>query len=344
MRRSRLNVRIAVPKGWVLPGLALLLILVAATPALPGPNVNVIRVVFRPFQNFGALFIADHEGYFTDERIRIEWVTVRNSAEVIPLLGQGALDVGAAAITPAFFNGASRGLQVRVVADKGHLSKSGSQGLMVRSGLAGVVKSVPDLKGRRLAHTTPGDLGHYLWHRLLALHRMTLDQVTLVQLPLTVHPAALEGGSVDAALIDPPRDSVLAEAGIAVKLANVADFLPGQQVAFLFYGPNLLDRDRPLGIRFMIGYLRGLRRYNEGATKRNVAIVSKYTEVEPDLIQRSGWVGIRADGMVDVTGVRRQQDWLYGLDLIATRNPMSSVVDQSFVDQANAVLEQRGTR
>jgi len=307
--------------------------------------IDTVRIVYQAFQSYGALFIADREGFFSAERIRLEWVPLRTSAEAIPLLAQGKLDVGAGGISPAYFNAVSRGLRVRIVADKGHVGpRGGVPVLMVRRGLAGVIKTVADLKGRKVAISGLGDLGHYLWYRTLTAHGLSLGDVTLVTLPLPAYVAALEGGSVDAAFLTPPQDKQAAEAGMAFTLADPADFMMGEPLAFLYYGPTFLERDRALGLRFMVAYLRGLRQYNAGPTERNVSIVAEYTKVDPALVRRSGWIGMRADGLVDVAKVRRLQDWLYEIELVSVRNPMQTVVDNSFVDQAGDLLHLRGTR
>jgi len=325
--------------------LGVLVAVVAVSPPAAGAAPDTVRVVFQAFQTYGALFIAEKEGFFGAEGIRIHWVTVRTSAEGIALLSQEQLDVGAGGVSPAFFNGISRGLQVRIVADKGYVgSRGGAPVVMVRRGLAGTVKTVPDLRGRRVAISGPGDLGHYLWHRILTKHGLALSQVTLTILPLPAYLTALEGGGIDAALLNPPLDSAAAEADIAYPLADVETVVPGEPLAFLFYGPSFLERNRPLGVRFMSAYLRALRRYNDGPTARNVATITEYTKVEPALVRRSGWIGMRPDGLVDVAKVRRLQDWMFEVELVTVRNPMQVTVDHSFLERAAAALELRGIR
>ncbi len=324
-----------------------LLVLVLALPVSPvaGSPADSVRVAFQPIQSYAGLFIAEREGYFAAEGIRITWVPVRTTVDAIALLAQEQLDVAAGGVSPGFFNAISRGVKLRIVADKGHVgARGGAPVLMVRSGLAGVVKTVADLRGRRFATGGVGDLGHYMLSRVLATHAVAAQQVSLVFLPLTAYVAALQGGAVDAAFVSPPLDQQAAEMNIAFKLVDLADVIPGEPLAFLFYGPSLLDRRRDLGARLMLAYLRGVHRYNEGPTPRNVAILAEYTKIDPTLIRKSGWIGLHPDGFVDVTKLRRQQDWLYELELITVRNPMSLVVDTAFVEEAVATLIARARR
>src|SRR3972149_6532640 len=90
-----------------------------SSSAAPAPVP--VRVAFTPLQAWGPLFIADAEGYFAREGIKVEWVTFAGGADTIAVLVQGQLDVGAGSASAGFFNALAQGAQVRIVADKGHV-------------------------------------------------------------------------------------------------------------------------------------------------------------------------------------------------------------------------------
>src|SRR5690606_21092852 len=60
---------------------------------------------------------------------------------------------------------------------------------------------------------------------------------------------------------------------------------PHLQFGVLLYGRNMLEGDPEIGVRFMTAYLRGVRQYNAGKTERNIEIMTKYTNLEPDLLR-----------------------------------------------------------
>ena len=165
-----------------------------------------------------------------------------------------------------------------------------------------------------------------------------MDQVTLLPFSAPTALAALQQGSVDAALLPIPFNTQAVELGIGVKVIDTADIVPGEPQAFIIYGPTLLEQNPALGRRFMVAYLRGVQRYNEGATARNVAIIAKYIKIEPAIVQKGGWVDIHRDGFIDAAKIRRYQDWLFDIGLVNIRNPISTVVDTSFLEQALAAL------
>lgn len=306
---------------------------------MAAPALDTVRVTFQPFAINGGLFIADREGFFERQRIKVNWVPFNTLDQTIPVLIQGQLDV-TYGLSPAFFNAVARGEPIRIVADKGHVAGRGNlASLFIRKDLASSVRSVADLKGRKIG--LPGNFGglaHFFMAKVLTSAGLTFNQVTPVFLPSAAVLAALQGGSVDAAWLGIPLDAQALQSGIGFKLVDVADVVPGEHVSFLIYGRNLLGEKRDLGVRFMVAYLEGVKRYSEGPTPRNVAIIAEYTKTEADVIRRSGWAPIYVDGFVDVDKARRYQDWLYEMELIGVRNPMSAVVDGYFAEQARGIL------
>jgi NitT/TauT family transport system substrate-binding protein len=322
----------------VVAGLAIA-VLVMVLPAAAAPQFDTVRVSFGAQQSNSGLFIAEKEGYFAAERIKITWVPLQGGAQLTPVLAQGQLDIGAGSISAAFFNAVAAGLRLRVVADKGHVAGRGSVGsLIMRKDLAGRVRTAADLKGRRIAVNATGALGHYLVAKVLASAGLTLDQVTLVTMPMPASIGALQGGSIDMAAVPVPLDVQAVELGVAVKFVDFADIVPGEPTAFIFMGPTLLEGNRALGVRFLAAYLRGLRRYNDGPTARNLATVAEYTKIEPEILRKGGWIGIHADGSVDVLRLRRYQDWLYEIGLVGVRNPITAVADTTLIEQARLAV------
>ncbi len=320
------------------------LMLVPVLPATAGPQLTTLRVAFRPLQTWGPLFIADREGFFVKQGLRIEWVPDGGGAEGLAPLLSGALQVLPTAASAGFFNAAARGELVRIVADKGYIAPGSRifSSLVVRKDLAGtVIKTVADLKGKRIAINTMGSSAHYLLARILARAGLKVEDVDLHRLPTTSEVAGLQNRALDAAMLPEPWLTQVVEQGMGVLMVASGDIAPNEQVAFVFYGPDLLQRDRALGQRFMVAYVQALRQYAQGPTARNLAIVAEATDVSVDIIRRGGWQAMFVDGHVEMDKVRRFQDWLYEIGMITVRNPMPSLVDTSFTDYANSALGAR---
>lgn len=319
----------------------------AACLALPmaasgqGQSLTTVRVAFRPLQTWAPLFIAEKEGFFARQGIRVEWVPQSGGGRAMATLISGEIHVGPEAASAAFFNAVARGERVRIVADKGYVAPGSAvfSSLVVRKDLMGTaIKTVADLKGRRIALNATGSTSHYILTKILALGGLKFTDVDVHRLPTEAMVAAMASRGVDAVMIPEPWVTHLKDQGLGVLFKASGDVVPNDQIAFVFYGPDLLHRDRRLGQRFMTAYVEGLRQYSRGPTARNIAIVSQSTELPQDTIRKGGWISMFADGHIEVERLRRFQDWLYEISMIEVRNPIHSTVDTSFLDYANAAL------
>jgi len=330
-------------------GLAILLLglVTLMTGGLTGAGaaapLMTLRVALTPLQSWAPLFIADKEGFFAEQGIKVEWVPFASGAEAIAVLSQGQLDVGVGGISAAFFNAAARGDRVRIVADQGHIAPGAKNpALMIRRDFAGgVVKGVADLKGRRVGLNATGGLAHYLLTKALATVGLRPGDMDVQRMPFPAIFAALQNRAIDAGVLSEPFVIQAIEAGIAVPLVTAGQVIPTEAVSFIYYGPNLMEKDPALGRRFMTAYVKGLRQYGQGANEKNVAIIAEYTKTDPALLRRMEWYAMHRDGHVDVNGIRRFQDWLYEYEFINLRVPVATLVDTRFLDAANAALGNR---
>ncbi|MDR7418488.1 MAG: ABC transporter substrate-binding protein [Armatimonadota bacterium] len=303
------------------------------------PATATVKVAYLPLQTGAPLWIAEKEGFFAKQGIRIEWVTFAGGADTIAVLLQGHLDVGVGGVSAAFFNAVARGERVRLVADQGHIEPySRAPALMVRRDLAGgAIKGLADLKGRKIAVNVTGGLAHYLVARALVKAGLKPSDIELARLPFPSIYAALQGRSIDAGLLSEPWVTQARETNVAVAVAGAGELIPDEAVSFIYFGPNLLERNSDLGRRFIVAYVAGLRQYARGATARNVEIVAEYMKADPAIIRKMEWYPMYPDGRVAVNGVRRFQDWLYETEFIGVRMPVVNLVDARFVEHAATV-------
>ena len=113
-----------------------------------------IKLGSQPFISHAGLFIAAEKGYFSAEGLDVDMEVSRASGtQMLTALVAGDYDIVGAGLTVATFNAALRGVDIRVIADKG--GNRGDQSyawILARKDLmdAGKVKSVADLKGLRI--------------------------------------------------------------------------------------------------------------------------------------------------------------------------------------------------
>ena len=107
------------------------------------------------------LFIADKLGYFREVGIAPNYITFDAAAKMIAPLGTGQLDVATGGPSAGLYNAIARGIDIKIVADKGSTPKGyGYMMLLVRKALveSGKYRSARDLKGMKVSESASGTI------------------------------------------------------------------------------------------------------------------------------------------------------------------------------------------
>lgn len=331
------------------------LMLAAPGPAQAGAAAagrpDVVTVGTLKLIGGAPLYVGVEKGYFAAEGldVRFEWFAAASPIAVA--VASGDLDVGATGITGALFNSIAQGARILLVADRGserpgyHLNALVTSRARHEAGL----RSVRDLKGTRIGITQLGSTYHYQIGRILELNGLTLKDVELVPLrSISVMLEAVKQGTVDAALVSPPWGANAEEEGWGRVVFWAGDLLP-YQVTGVFFSDRMRQR-RDVGVRFMRGYIRGVRWYREAAFGESgrggpgsaqfdelLDMVARYTGAQPQAIARS-LSYIDPDARVDVQDLIQQQEWYKAQGMLSRVVDPAEFVDMSFVEEALATL------
>ncbi|TMG99217.1 MAG: ABC transporter substrate-binding protein, partial [Betaproteobacteria bacterium] len=97
--------------------------------------VNVRVGIVNASSDVG-FFVADKKGYFRQEGISVSFTEFDSGARMVAPLGTGQLDVGAGSVSAGLYNAVARGIDIKIVADKGSTPPGyGFQPLLVRKDL-----------------------------------------------------------------------------------------------------------------------------------------------------------------------------------------------------------------
>jgi ABC-type nitrate/sulfonate/bicarbonate transport system substrate-binding protein len=174
----------------------------------------------------------------------------------------------------------------------------------------------------------------FLFDRFLAREGVPASAVRRVNLPAAAVGPAFAHGAVDMALLSDPERTRLIESGEGRLWMPATDFYPGFQLAYVLFGPRLLGPDRALGVRFLRAYLRGVARYGEGKTARNVEVLARRTGLAPALIRACCWVPVRADGSMDPSTLDAFQAWAVATGAMPRPIPLSRILDDGPLREA----------
>jgi NitT/TauT family transport system substrate-binding protein len=303
-------------------------------------ELDTVKVMVLPYLSFAPFFIANEEGYFAEQRMEVEFIKFGSPVQAMPVLAQGELDVATGGVTSSLFNSISRGVNIRIVADKGHLdTRCTYAGMLVNKELFdnGEIKEISQLKGNTLALEDFGGWG-YVYSEILSSEGLNLDDIESIFLRPPDRVGALAAKSVAAAQLGEPFITKLIETELAEKLVGYEEFLPDFQLAYIVYGSNLLEKDREIGKRFMVAYLKGVKQYNEGKTERNIDIIQNYTKEDRGIIERACWPSIHSDGHLNTQSLLDVQDWSFENGYVDELVTEYQLFDKSFIEYANEVL------
>jgi NitT/TauT family transport system substrate-binding protein len=325
--------------------------LFAALPSLLPSIANAqdlteVRVGTNNVISDAAFFIANKKGYFKEQGIRITLVPFDAGPKMIAPLGTGQLDAAAGAISAGLFNAAARGINIKVVADKGSTPPSYDyMPILVRKQLvdSGKVKGFGDLKGLKVAEAAKGGSPGSKLNEALKSAGLGYKDVQIEYLGYPQHVAALGNGAVDASVTTEPSASLAVERGIAVKFPTDKIY-PNQQVAVLLYGGDFIRKAPEVAKKFMVAYLKGARFYN-GALKGGrfagpnaaevISILSADTNIkDPALYKKMVPNGINPDGKLNEASLKKDFQFYKEQGYLEGNSSVEQVVDTSFVKAA----------
>src|SRR5262249_8537690 len=218
--------------------------------------------------------------------------TFASGAKSVPAMAAGELDVAVGAAAAGLFNAIAQGQAMKIVADKGQAREAtGFTMLTVRKDLvdSGQVKSVKDLKGKKVALLAKGNVQHYLLGKMAEEAGLTINDFDLQFLAGPNMVAAYRNKAIDAAYAVEPFPAQFEQQGLAVKFRypDQVKGLAPVQIAVIMYSSKFITDQRPLAQKWMIAYLKGCEFYAAKGVKdaEVLTILEKYTKVPAAVIR-----------------------------------------------------------
>jgi NitT/TauT family transport system substrate-binding protein len=303
---------------------------------------QTVKVAYVPIMKFATAYVAEGRGLFKKYGLNVQMERVKSGTEAIAFLDQGSVDVGGISIVASLWSAWNRGLDIRVIAP-GALDpmQNGPTKLLVRKAIADNIKSIADLKGKRIAAAGgPGSGGEYFVSKALERAKLTIRDVTLINIGNGDMPAAIAGGAVDAVLLSSPYSDEIIKAGTGVLLAQ--DITPGLMTV-AFVGSGKFIKERPeVAQRFVLALAEAARMMqgNDYLARENIDAYLKHNPSTEAAIRTGSpviydpKVAIPVEGLADIEAVHRgngRTEYDKPLD-------MTKVIDERFTKKAVELL------
>jgi NitT/TauT family transport system substrate-binding protein len=323
-----------------------------AAEAQAQPKPAPVKIGLLKLTSSAPIFVGVEKGFFREFGIEPELVYFQAAAPIATALAAGQLDVGATGLTAALYNIVLGGEKLWIVADKGREWPGYPLVAIVvqKEMWDGGLRSIRDLKGKRIGVTQLGSTFHYHIGNILEKDGLTLADVKIVPLQaMSATVEALKGKQVDAILVPQPFPAAAEAQGFGKIMAWAGDLYPWQ-IATVFYSGKFAT-DRARAVAFMKGYVKASRYYVDAALIQKdgrtvpganyeevVAITAKYTGARPEII-RLGFPFQDRNGRLLVPDIERQMTWWAANGFMKKPLPLKSIVDTSFVEEAVKALD-----
>lgn len=323
------------------------LLAMLARPAAAQENADVVTLAQVLSLAEAPYYVARDKDYFAQERIKVEESVVRSAQDVLSMLATGKLDVSIGAVSTAFFNAQSQGLDLRAVAPLGiQAAPEAYTHIVVRKDLwdARTVTSGKDLKGRKVA-VIRNSIPEYLLVIMLEKYGMSLPDVDEISIGFPEMLIALKNKAIDAAILPDPFAATAIAGGDAVLLTPEAQTGVGDLSTMIFFSGELMRRRPAVAIRFLRAVLRGAHE-TQGAYNKDpgmAALLAKSTHLSVKAVEESTLPGF--DPNLDIAkfapSLRRQEHVYMGLGRLTYKSPlpMDRLIDARFVHRAAASSE-----
>ncbi|MFD1204644.1 ABC transporter substrate-binding protein [Sporosarcina contaminans] len=290
-------------------------------------------------------YIAKEKGYFDAYNIEVEFADFANSDDMLPALAAGEVDIAGGVSTASFFNAIAQGIDVRIIADKGHNVPGKSYfTFVIGNHMVDTIKDYPDFHGKKIAVSSRNSIDGYIFEEMLKHAGLTEDDVEYVHIAdFGAMLGAINSGTIDAALNIEPLIAQGVDQGIHVRFGDTTDYMPESQIAMVLASPKFME-DEELSIRFMAAYLKGLHDYNDAFFKdinrdEIVAIMVQHTALkDPALWDKVYVTGLDPNGKMFVDDIKKQFETYKANGAIVGEIDFEKAVDTSLAEEAVEII------
>lgn len=352
--------------GWLMALFALTLVMGACSPKETAKPVTVDKVPEEVAEGYpsgdlaplekrakvviaedgaasgAGFYIAKERGYFEDYNIEVEFAQFANSDDMLPALAAGEVDIAGGVSTASFFNAIAQGIDVKIIADKGHNVPGKSYfTFVIGNHMVDVIKDYPDVKGKKIAVSSLNSIDWYIYNEMLKHAGLTEDDVEFVLMSdFGSMLGAIDAGTIDVALNIEPLIAQGVDKGFHVRFGDATDYAPESQIAMVLGSPQFMADEQDVSLRFMAAYLKGVRDYNDAFIKGQgrddiIDIMTKHTALkDPALWDKVNVTGLDPDGEMFVDDIKKQYDEYKANGAIRGDVDLNKAIDTSITEKA----------
>lgn len=304
----------------------------------PSGTPTKITVGYIPVMIDAPLYVGIERGYFTAENLDIRLQPLAGGTDVITQTATGNFDVGLGGLGVATFNALQKKIGISVVAPLHSETPPVTTPLVVgkKAYDSGQIKTVADLRGKKVSINAAGSATEYWLARALATGGLKLSDVQVEYVAFADVPAALGNGAIAAAMLGEPIVTQARDKGQVAILSE--DFISGFFPTIVLYNTKFATEKKTAAQGFMNAYIKASRDLQGAAFKTDAiaAIIEKYTKVPAEVAKRANAPTFDPNGRFRLDDLQTMQQFYAERGGLTYRESldMGKEIDTSFVSAA----------
>ena len=256
--------------------------LVAGYWFLAKPKERVVRIGAIKALGVGQIYVAIAKGWLEQEGIKYTYSEFSSGPALMEAFAAGEIDVAFAGLVPATV-WRDKGVPLKIVA----LTCAGGHALitMPNSG----IKSVKDLKGKKVAEPRRGSVTDILTRAFIIMEKGGMDpekDLELYEMKPADMPYALQRGDIDAAVTWEPFVSQAVLQMGAVIVFDVIKEWPGYPVNSMFVREDFLKENKDLVLKLISIHQRATDFINNHPDEAN-KILAEHLGLSVEIIEKA---------------------------------------------------------
>ncbi len=285
-----------------------------------------VRVAYLPIIPSLPLFVAQEQGLFDKEDLRLQPIALSSSNDLVNALVAGQADIlpGTSLVPIIQLEIHSPG-RVRIFSHSRMNDSNALDKIIVKE--ASPIHAVEGLRGKKIG-VFPGTAPSHMLSAFFKKHGVDPATISMVQLPPQAQIASLESGAVDALFAyEPVTTTALVHGGYRQLFGSVyADLLNPCPI-----GASVITREFERNhAQAAAGAVRALQHgvdYMAAHPAESRALLAKYIKLPPEIAARVNVADVTLSNQVDIANLQQFIDLLYQIGEIPEKIDAHRLVD-----------------
>ena len=307
----------------------MILIIAALAPQVAAQKKDLVGGFSAYSAAFMPAFVADRSGYFSQEGLSVKLIFFQSGVQLAQSLVSGNTQIGMGS-APELISAVNAGVQMRAVWG---ISNKMPYALISTP----QIRTVGDLKGKKVAVSSRGALSEFLASYVLKHHGLD-PQRDVTYLPIGGVPtrfAAVQTGSVDASLISAAHFEKARQSGLNL-LFMLEELLPEWPLDIIYVREDFLANRQPDFRAFLRAYRRGV-----AASKKNpdeaIAALQKSLRFDRAVATEGYHAYVSSlpdDGRIAEKGLELTVDQMFESGTVKKKFSMNELIDYRYIREA----------